>query len=667
MAIIKENNYGASIGSGQSSKRETRLKRVFDIILDDSHPLWSGNDSMGIIFYGDEKLNENTTEIYSLPTAKPLNRNIFQVPCINELVEIIELISGDTYYPELDGDPKFTTSYYLPPVSIHNNVGSNALPLRQPNKTSTSTQVIASNSGDNVTPYPFKKEFKNPNREIATKQLNNYLRSIGYTMGRSDSRAPSYSLFQAANGDYVFKLDDSADNNKAAVKLGEYYKENPSKRPVQAFEKDLIIQGNHGENEGQYIRMTATTPNGKNEWSSNVTDVEGDGNPTVGDPLIEMSVISPQTIESNGSRVILCSNQNLETFQVPSDNIDSLKSTYEPIKDPLETIAEPNTEVEQQSLPEPSQTIENYFEKLGDLVDESPPAETNPPLPRTGDPVFDALDEAAEAGLLAYGQMDIEDGDWDIDYSDLYGNDYNPEYNSSEEGSWGEYGQPPAFDFDNTNVIIGSNQGLRQCVYPVQAGKISNRSGNYPYAGLEYAGNGEFGAYRGLYSDASTRVANGTSPFRYHWGVDILPRPIDPNPPLLAIDGGEVIFMRGASVGKFDCVDGKKDKCGGSYGNTIVIKLKSAPKYAALYGHCRYRSAQVKVGDTITKGQTLAFLGDTGRSSGEHLHFEIIEDPTGDNWTTDVRNKIYNKQYKRNPASLFDRMIRGSEYDFENS
>ena len=63
MAITKENNHGASIGSGQSPKREARLKRVFDIILDDSHPLWSGNDSMGIIFYGDEKLNENTTEI----------------------------------------------------------------------------------------------------------------------------------------------------------------------------------------------------------------------------------------------------------------------------------------------------------------------------------------------------------------------------------------------------------------------------------------------------------------------------------------------------------------------------------------------------------------------------------------------------------------------------
>lgn len=58
----------------------------------------------------------------------------------------------------------------------------------------------------------------------------------------------------------------------------------------------------------------------------------------------------------------------------------------------------------------------------------------------------------------------------------------------------------------------------------------------------------------------------------------------------------------------------------GGYGNTIVINHGGGKK--TRYGHAS--KLLVSKGDEVEKGQLIALMGSTGRSTGSHLHFEII-------------------------------------------
>jgi murein DD-endopeptidase MepM/ murein hydrolase activator NlpD len=58
-----------------------------------------------------------------------------------------------------------------------------------------------------------------------------------------------------------------------------------------------------------------------------------------------------------------------------------------------------------------------------------------------------------------------------------------------------------------------------------------------------------------------------------------------------------------------------------SYGNYIVISHEGG--FQTLYGHLK--SFGVKLGQNVGQGQQIALMGNTGYSTGSHLHFSIFK------------------------------------------
>jgi len=96
-----------------------------------------------------------------------------------------------------------------------------------------------------------------------------------------------------------------------------------------------------------------------------------------------------------------------------------------------------------------------------------------------------------------------------------------------------------------------------------------------------------------------------TSRFGYRWGRnhDGLDIAAPVGTAVKAADGGEVIFA-GTS---------------GGYGK--LIKIDHGAGFVTYYGHLS--KINVKVGEKVYKGQVIGAVGNTGNSTGPHLHFEI--------------------------------------------
>lgn len=80
-----------------------------------------------------------------------------------------------------------------------------------------------------------------------------------------------------------------------------------------------------------------------------------------------------------------------------------------------------------------------------------------------------------------------------------------------------------------------------------------------------------------------------------------------------------------AGAGKVIVANNTQDY--GGYGNAVVVQHDGAGPNGQtvyiVYGHMASPGPAVSVGDTVTKGQNLGPVGQTGNSFGVHLHFEV--------------------------------------------
>ena len=81
--------------------------------------------------------------------------------------------------------------------------------------------------------------------------------------------------------------------------------------------------------------------------------------------------------------------------------------------------------------------------------------------------------------------------------------------------------------------------------------------------------------------------------------------------PIVAADGGRVYAVNSTSTWGTGIFAG--------YGYAVIIDHGNGVK--TLYAHCS--KIAVKAGQKVTKGQTIAYIGSTGYSTGAHLHFEV--------------------------------------------
>ena len=97
--------------------------------------------------------------------------------------------------------------------------------------------------------------------------------------------------------------------------------------------------------------------------------------------------------------------------------------------------------------------------------------------------------------------------------------------------------------------------------------------------------------------------------YSFHSGIDIA-APYGAS--IAAADGGKVIWS-GKGTGSY-----------WSYGNYVVIDHENGLQ--TIYAHCS--SLLVKAGERVFKGQVIAKVGATGRTTGNHCHFQVKKNGT---------------------------------------
>lgn len=95
---------------------------------------------------------------------------------------------------------------------------------------------------------------------------------------------------------------------------------------------------------------------------------------------------------------------------------------------------------------------------------------------------------------------------------------------------------------------------------------------------------------------------------------------------------GEVVQVLKYSAGKLPKSVGEKDPFSGNYPYGQYVIVKHSVKGGVIYtGYMHLYRVLVRVGDKVDMGDELGIVGNTGRSTGPHLHFEVRYKEDGGN------------------------------------
>lgn len=92
---------------------------------------------------------------------------------------------------------------------------------------------------------------------------------------------------------------------------------------------------------------------------------------------------------------------------------------------------------------------------------------------------------------------------------------------------------------------------------------------------------------------------------------------------VIASKSGEVVYPTSKDQINFEDKGGLDNEDGGRLGN--YVKIRHADGTYTLYGHLSKGTITVMAGDVVEQGQVIGKLGNSGRSTGPHLHFAVLD------------------------------------------
>lgn len=161
--------------------------------------------------------------------------------------------------------------------------------------------------------------------------------------------------------------------------------------------------------------------------------------------------------------------------------------------------------------------------------------------------------------------------------------------------------------FNRVNQFL-KKRGLKPLKIDNADGNVSTTAGNYEKNALKMEqllkstpiGKPYDGRQTSSFGDRRNPFGGGS--IEGHPGIDFAGRIGDP----ISVTANGVVVFAGPR---------------GGYGNCVIVQHSNHLK--TLYGHMS--RVEVRPGQKITAGQTVGLLGSTGRSTGPHVHYEIMK------------------------------------------